>query len=343
MALPGNDGSMQEQIYTLVGFWLNAMFYGIYLVLFIAAISVSLKSKRQGWAFSNVLFWSMIYMFVLITVYASYARVITTPPVAYYHDISQWDNYMFGLIVTLLTWHADFLVIYRCFIIWGRNVWVITVPIMIFIISLVINTMFLTWAANPNAIPEKAALTILDMIYPINLSQNILTTGLIAYRIYSQHRRSQNAGVFRNSRGRINLLTILRIVIESAAIFTVQQFILLILLLVKSPGQVIFHGTTVPSIGIVFVLMALRTHFAKSASELDTKSGRPYMSYMTRASGHHGPTGSIAVVTTTTRTIDGDVVPMHNLEGSNARDVESNTKGPTDSYEIFESAKRGMV
>lgn len=82
----------------------------------------------------------------------AYALVVTPPtPVTYYHDFTNWDNYAFAVIVTLLVWHADALVvsharlvvvipadanqIYRCFIIWGHNLWAITLPVALLLLS----------------------------------------------------------------------------------------------------------------------------------------------------------------------------------------------------------------
>lgn len=88
----------------------------------------------------KVLFYSMISMFIMISIWTgesnnsrrtvdevdSYASLgislyrgiqayalIAKPPMAvnYYHDVTQWDNFSFGLFVILLTWHADALMV----------------------------------------------------------------------------------------------------------------------------------------------------------------------------------------------------------------------------------------
>ncbi|KAF6745784.1 hypothetical protein DFP72DRAFT_781176, partial [Ephemerocybe angulata] len=223
---------------------------------------------------SQVLFLSMIFMFIMITVYTAinlyrgiqgYALVAVPPtPVSYYHDLSRWDNFAFGVIVNLLTWHADALVIYRCFVIWGDSYYAILLPTLLLSLSFGIGATFLAWSKNAAAVPFPVISIILKIIYPLNLAQNILTTGLISYKIYAQHRLSRATGMFQGPKNGINLLTVVRIVIESALIYTAQQFVLLVLLLMDSPGQTVLHSTTVPSIGIIFTLMAIRTHFARS-------------------------------------------------------------------------------
>jgi len=267
---------MDEQIYTLVGLWLESMIYGAYAILFMAAMHVSWRSKKSGGSFSMIFFLSMISMFIMITIYTgidlsrgirAYALQVSPPsPVTYYHDFSKWDNYAFGVIVTMLVWHADALVIYRCYIIWARNIWVIILPLILLGLSFAVNIITLTTFKKPDALPAATISVFIQMVYPVNLAQSILTTGLIAHRIISQHRKSHASGLHRAASG-MSLLNVVRIIVESASIFTIQQIILLVLLEINHPAQVILHETLVPSMGLIFVLMTLRTHMAKTDSE----------------------------------------------------------------------------
>jgi hypothetical protein len=159
--------------------------------------------------------------------------------------------------------------IYRCFIIWGRNYWVIVIPVLLLLLSfgkripsshkleisahvaLAVNTITLTSFKNPGVVPENVFLTFLQMVYPVNITQSILTTGLITLKIWMQHARTHSSGLAKVS-SNVNLLTIIRIIIESALIFTLQQIILLILQQLDHPAQVILHATLVPSIGESF-------------------------------------------------------------------------------------------
>ncbi|TEB37059.1 hypothetical protein FA13DRAFT_1094522 [Coprinellus micaceus] len=323
---PGQDGSINEQVYTLVGFWLESMIYGLYSILFIAAMSISVKNWRKGTSFSLPLFLSQISMFIMISVYTfinlyrgirAFALLATPPtPVTYYHDFTNWDNYAFVVIVTLLVWHADALVIYRCFIIWGRNYWVIVIPVLLLLLSFAVNTITLTSFKNPGVVPENVFLTFLQMVYPVNITQSILTTGLITLKIWMQHARTHSSGLAKVS-SNVNLLTIIRIIIESALIFTLQQIILLILQQLDHPAQVILHATLVPSIGVVFVLMTLRTHIAKTESEARWNTG--VRSDTVRPSTHRGATSHVAVFTTTTVREDH---PMEVIDTKTARDSE---------------------
>jgi hypothetical protein len=109
-------------------------------------------------------------------------------------------------------------------------------------------SLLLVWFRHPTALAFSQALPLLNMVYPINITQSLLTTGLITFKIWRQYILSRSAGLYAGGSG-TGLLTIIRIIVESAMIFALQQLLLCVLYYVDSPAQYIFHGTMVPSIG----------------------------------------------------------------------------------------------
>ncbi|KAJ3527555.1 hypothetical protein NMY22_g9746 [Coprinellus aureogranulatus] len=67
-------------------------------------------------------------------------------------------------------------------------------------------------------------------------------------------------------------MTILRIIVESALIYTVVMLTITILYYVGHPSQVIVQHMVPPVVGIVFVLIAVRTHVAKSSSDVNASN-----------------------------------------------------------------------
>jgi hypothetical protein len=84
----------------------------------------------------------------------------------------------------------------------------------------------------------------MDTIYALAFVQNIMTTGLLAYRIWQQHRKSQ--GVVASA---ISLIPLVRIIIESASIYLLNLLILIILYALDSNGQFIAQEAIVPVCG----------------------------------------------------------------------------------------------
>ncbi|EAU89895.2 hypothetical protein CC1G_12899 [Coprinopsis cinerea okayama7 len=262
-----------EQVYMLISFFLEAVIYGVYVILFVGAVHLMLRDGSKGGRGGKFFLFSMFVMFALTTVYTAinvyrfvraYAQNFdnTMLPVYYFRDFTAWDNFSYVIIIIILVLHADVLVIYRCFVIWGGNYYVIAVPTVLLLFSIAINAIAITWFSNPAAMDHALAIKFFMMIYPVNLAQNCLTTGLIAFKIWKQHRFSQKAGLRQS--GGLPLMTVARIIIESASIYTLQQLVLLVLHMLNHRAQVIIHATMVPSVGIVFVLIAIRTHIARS-------------------------------------------------------------------------------
>ncbi|KAF6764756.1 hypothetical protein DFP72DRAFT_321879 [Ephemerocybe angulata] len=289
------DQDRMEQIYQLVGFWLEAFIYGsnvystpllkpedstgVYFVLFFAAVHliVQRRGRDRDHLGPQLVFCGVaIFMFMLTTVFTAVNiyRFIEAYalgagplgiPVFFFKDFRPWENYTYVITSSLLIWTADVLVIYRCYIIWDKNPRVIALPCTLLFISISINLVNIYWFQHPWSLSLKTIRPFLDFVYPGHLAQNILTTGLIAYKIWRQHLLSEASGV-RAASG-ITLLSVVRLVVESAMVYTLQLTTLVVLYFLKHPAMVILQAAIVPSIGIVFVLLSIRVHMATLRSE----------------------------------------------------------------------------
>ncbi|KAF9479190.1 hypothetical protein BDN70DRAFT_807414, partial [Pholiota conissans] len=185
-------------------------------------------------------------------------------------NFEDWDTFANSLVVCLHIWLGDILVIYRCYCIWRRNLIVIIIPLLLLAASFGVNIFVLVWFVNPSKYSQHSEFTTLNMIYPISLAQNVITTGLITFKIWNQHRASSTTGII-DQNSRLTLIKIVRIIIESAMIYTGQMFILLVLYFCDNTFQYVVQNAIMPSLGIVFVLIALRVHSAKQqAAEAET-------------------------------------------------------------------------
>lgn len=273
--------------YYLIGFWVEAVIYGVYFVLFMGTMKIVRRKPAQDRAGAIISIAGNAIMFGLATLHnglniyrmtEAYAVRSSQPgatfdtPVLFLRDWANWDAYSFPIILALLTWTGDILVMYRCWIVWQRSYRVVVLPFVLLLISLVTTTMNVHWFRNKTSIPWSIMFHSFRMTFPLNFSQSTLTTGLIAYRIWKQHRMSQQAGV--HASASLDLFTVMRIIIESALIYTLQQFMMIILYFTGHPSIVIVQHASVPSTGIVFVLIAIRTHAATQSRVLFTSNFR---------------------------------------------------------------------
>ncbi|KAH6874482.1 hypothetical protein BKA70DRAFT_1480189 [Coprinopsis sp. MPI-PUGE-AT-0042] len=229
---------VQLRVVCLVSVWLEGLLYGVYLYLFIAAFLV-LARRNPFRNFSSAVFVvGNVLMFVLISIFN--ATSICTPIIVFayqteiegtrriFNDLDLWVNSLQLVLGVMLFITGDILVIYRCFLIWGRCYWVILLPSVLS--ALAAATL---WFALRVSMPFVLIRnwTIITLPFILYFLQNILTTSLIVYKIYSHFRRSRDIGLVSLHAPR--LLPIMRVIIES----------------------------------IVFVLMALRTHAVKEDSK----------------------------------------------------------------------------
>ncbi|KAJ3506656.1 hypothetical protein NLJ89_g6752 [Agrocybe chaxingu] len=183
-------------------------------------------------------------------------------PYFYFFDFTRWDVRAHSVMLCLMTWLGDALVIYRCYVVWDRKLWVTVVPLILLLLSICSNAALLYWFIHPHVVSHNTVLAWIGTVYPVAFAQNTITTGMIAFKIWKQHRASRTMGVVNSSS--LDLLSVLRIIIESAMIYTIQLLVLIILFPLHHNAQFIVQDAVIPSIGIVFVLIAVRVHFSKS-------------------------------------------------------------------------------
>lgn len=284
-----------EQIYTLVGFWVSAFIYGVYFVLFVAASHLALgrRGKDPSSVRPQLIFGVVnVFMFVVTTFFigVNIYRFIEAfalgagplgIPVLFFKSFQTWENYSYVICSSLLIWTADLLMIYRCYIVYDKNYWVVVVPFLLLLVSIATNMVNIYWFQHPLSLPFQTVRPFLDFVYPGHLAQNLLTTGLIAHKIWRQHLLSKASGLrmlgasSSSSSDNLTLLSVVRLVVESAMIYTIQLTILVVLYFMRHPAMVILQAAIVPSIGIVFVLLSIRVHWAMLVGERRKRSMNP--------------------------------------------------------------------
>jgi hypothetical protein len=85
------------------------------------------------------------------------------------------------------------------------------------------------------------------MLFPLYAVQNIVTTSLVILRIFLAHRESKASGsVALNT---TSLVMVMRIVVESAAIYTTEIVLAFVFRLLMHPARLLFLYLLTPSTG----------------------------------------------------------------------------------------------
>jgi hypothetical protein len=111
----------------------------------------------------------------------------------------------------------------------------------------------LYWFRHPFSIALVPGIRLLNTVYPLAFVQNFMTTGLIILKIFLQHRASRKAGVV-DVGSKLGPMRIVRIIVESAAIYTIQSLILIILYFMGDNFQYVVQAAIIPSIGACHIL-----------------------------------------------------------------------------------------
>ncbi|KAF5327635.1 hypothetical protein D9619_004324 [Psilocybe cf. subviscida] len=178
-------------------------------------------------------------------------------PISYLRDPNHWE--FLGLIILLCiqTWLGDALVIYRCYFVWNNNLWLISIPVCILLGQIGINAYVMNWLRDPVVSARAQVVRLRSSIYPLAFTQNFITTSLIILKVLLQHRASKKAGLV-DVGSKFSLMRVVRVVLESAAIYTIQILVLVILYFRNDNFQYVVQSAVTPSIGITFVLLAIR-------------------------------------------------------------------------------------
>lgn len=231
----------------VAGFLLGTIFYGIVVVLFFRCLSTLLNpiDRTRGgikWGFVA----HVVLMFSLVTIYTaanldlqsiSYIDNREYPGLndgfpgpfnyeylIYYKPISVISPVMF----IMNYWLADGLLLYRCFIIYAMNYWVIAFPCLMYLASLAMGIGFIYQGSQPvNIVTKYAAIAHFGTAYySISLSLDFLLTLMIVGRIVRHSREIQNAMGVLAKPSRL-YATIVTILVESCALYSVSYLLFL--------------------------------------------------------------------------------------------------------------------
>ncbi|KAH9481037.1 hypothetical protein JR316_0005556 [Psilocybe cubensis] len=190
-------------------------------------------------------------------------------PVAYYGDLRRWDHILKDTIFVtqenlgsaaavnidsspVVTRKLTARQIYRTWTLWAHNWKVIIIPTVMLMVNIEI------W---------------IKTFYSMAVVLNIITTSLMAWRIYSIHKQSANYSL-----GQGKLLSILRILVESAALQLIAEIVLLALYCQDINAQYFLLECVAAVVAITFNTITLRIKvetYSEKHNSLPGMSGHP--------------------------------------------------------------------
>jgi len=290
---------------SMLGVCIEGLFYGIYSAIFVMYLRYQ-TSKKDGT--NNILFYLICILYVLsiVTIVGDMVDFIFT-----YLDSRPPANSLIlhlAFLQITVTGFCDFLaqviLIYRCWVVWGRNIRIVIIPSFLSIAFLGIwltNNSSWYFSSAGIATPTRWGGVMLLTSLTLSLVVNALATGLIVLRIFMVYQKVKPISTEKTLDTR-KLRSIMFILIESGIALFSMQLVRLVLYLLSSQDapmegyaltlgiDQMLHGI-IPTIILVRVSMGLSFHDDESMVEATT-------SFRFAVSDHSkSNTGTLASVT----------------------------------------------
>ncbi|KAJ6589485.1 hypothetical protein B0H19DRAFT_1103938 [Mycena capillaripes] len=254
----------------LVAAWLELIAnitLGCFLVVFLISVYIHVGFRKGQNTHNRVMFGFSLVMFMIATMHLGMNifrlirgyvdfRLAPGGPVGYIGTLKLWDHIFKDTLYATQSIIGDAAAVYRCWILWGRDYRVIIFPSMLLIVSTVSGYMVcgLYSTEDPNATVFDPRLTNwITTFYSVAVTQNIMTTGLMSWRLWLGERRAAAYRV-----GSSTFMPILLILVESAALYLFVEIILLSLYSVNYNAQYILLECVTPVVGFTFSLITIR-------------------------------------------------------------------------------------
>ncbi|KAF5374215.1 hypothetical protein D9758_004668 [Tetrapyrgos nigripes] len=279
----------------LVSIFIQTLLYGAYVVVFGLTVWIlAFKGgKRKG--VNQTMLAISIVMFTLATMHigVNYTRIIRAfidfkdqpgGPPAYFNQLSEFTQIFGSAIYVAQTLVGDSVVLYRCYLVWNRNILVVLFPLMLLFGSTASGIGILYSFAK---VVPQAEIFVDELqqwivsFFSLTLATNLICTGLVAYRIwYINHL----AYVFSlNAR---SLQPIMLLVIESGMAYSLTLTALLILYKAESWFQYVLLDAISPIVGLVFSMIIVRIGLGITAPSGETRAVKDSVLVFRQADPH---------------------------------------------------------
>ncbi|RPD75657.1 hypothetical protein L226DRAFT_428175, partial [Lentinus tigrinus ALCF2SS1-7] len=249
---------------TLIGFACEAVCWGIYVVLFLATFVLVLRRIRSHGINVPILV-SMCALFALCTTHFAiefnhFYTVLGSMGVG---GIAIETKPLIGadILFSICDLLGDFILLYRCWIVWGRNYWVIIFPALTAIagFACIMEVAHVVVTLDPTAPFAPAFIIPLGIAgYSLPLATNVIATALIVSKLWWMLHvgtKETLSGPFGAGRTVKNAAAI---VMESGLLYLIAQLVVVVLFSLGHPAQAIAVFMAVQIYGIAPTLIIMR-------------------------------------------------------------------------------------
>ncbi|EKM77395.1 hypothetical protein AGABI1DRAFT_130477 [Agaricus bisporus var. burnettii JB137-S8] len=260
----------------LAGILCETFFYGIYLVTcgFCAQTLLLMGSSNQSERRVRWMMASFAITFFLVStwdvsigiLHLFRAFIAAEDPLVEFNKVADWINIARALNQSFTVLLSDFILIYRCWIVYGRR-WLIVTPSIVLYLGAIAMTIKVTEIeVNPHAVqPVTMAICPWNTtMFGVNAAQNVLTTSMLVWRIWRTGKEVDRCINYPEDSG-LNayrpryIQKSMRAIVESGLIYTTTVFVTFLVSATGSNAIYIPADMSLQTAGIVFNLIIVRS------------------------------------------------------------------------------------
>ncbi|KAH8101903.1 hypothetical protein BXZ70DRAFT_84752 [Cristinia sonorae] len=218
----------------LVGGWLASMFWGSFNILFIISMSAIFKKRQKQWFSIGaiVIMWSLAtthIAFILSRLIEAFiVHVNEEGAVMYLADIGRPLNRAKDMVYITTIVLGDSILVWRCFMVWNRNWYVIILPVIMVIGTAISGYTAVGQYFLPNPYVAGTVRWATGML-AVSMVTNLVLTLLTAGRIWFLTRQINLRGSSPHSKPQLRYRAVILIILEAGMLVTigkVTEFIL---------------------------------------------------------------------------------------------------------------------
>ncbi|KIP07585.1 hypothetical protein PHLGIDRAFT_412673 [Phlebiopsis gigantea 11061_1 CR5-6] len=216
----------------IVALFMESVFYGLYLVTFGMCMYVMLVKGRSSARQRAVFLAVALAMFavasldaVLLLIHVLDAFIWYRGPggaIGEFDEISYWVNAMKTVTYIIQTSIGDGVLIYRCYIVYGRS-WIVVAPLCLLWVGGLVTEIFdgyIAFTLHKTALLNVGELSpFITSLLSITLALNVIATSMIIYKIWMIERGTRDAFALRGSS---SLRRAIRIIVESGLLYSLS-------------------------------------------------------------------------------------------------------------------------
>ncbi|KAF8992009.1 hypothetical protein BDQ17DRAFT_1432717 [Cyathus striatus] len=275
-----------EKAYLLAPYF-EGLVYGLFLCLFGVTLYLYFnptKNKRRQDNHTSVMISISAIMFLIATLHLAincyrllqgYAdnHIAPSGPAVYLSNLKAWHYILKDVLFATQQILGSAAATYRTWVLWSYNWKVVVLPIILLAINIIAGSLICAAYTEVGSIFSVIVFDRLGRTYnSIAFASSVLTVGLMSYRIWSTHRNTANYHF-----GRGKLLSIMWILIESAALQIITEFMLLISFFSHNSFRYIVIEWITPMVGITFnsVTVCIKLQSLKEAEVRAENANNP--------------------------------------------------------------------